>query len=60
MLFILAMEPLQHLLELATINLLLSPLKLWAARIRASFYVDDAALFVNPIKEDITMLLVAW
>jgi hypothetical protein len=54
MLFILAMEPLQRLLEKATANNVLSPLTLRAARLRASFYADDAALFLNPCKADIT------
>ena len=54
MLFILAMEPLQCLFEKATEQELISSLKLRAARIRASFYADDAALFVNPVQEDIT------
>ncbi|KAM0837393.1 hypothetical protein ACQ4PT_061695 [Festuca glaucescens] len=54
MLFILAMEPLQRLLEKATEEKILSPLRLRAARLRASFYADDAALFVNPVKADIS------
>jgi mannosylglycoprotein endo-beta-mannosidase len=54
MLFILAMEPLQCLLEHATEQEVLSPLNLRVARLRASFYADDAALFVNPRKEDIS------
>lgn len=54
MLFILAMEPLQKLFELATVHGVLSELKLGAATIRASFYADDAALFVNPCSSDIT------
>ena len=53
MLFILMLEPLQRLLQLATEQHVLSPLKLRAARLRASFYADDAALFLNPCKEDI-------
>ena len=54
MLFILAMEPLQCLFEKATEQELISSLKLRVARIRASFYTDDAALFVNPMQEDIS------
>jgi ketosteroid isomerase-like protein len=53
MLFILAMEPLQRLMEIVTEHQILSPLQFRAARIRASFYADDAAFFVNPLKEDI-------
>jgi hypothetical protein len=54
MLFILAMEPLQCLLEHATVEEVLSPLNVRVAHLRASFYADDAALFVNPSKIDIT------
>jgi mannosylglycoprotein endo-beta-mannosidase len=56
LLIILAMEPLQRLLELATLHQVISPLKLRAARLRVSFYADDAALFVNPKKEDISAI----
>ena len=54
MLFILAMEPLQCLFEHAAQHEVLTKLGLRSARFRASFYADDAALFVNPIKEDIS------
>jgi hypothetical protein len=54
MLFILAMEPLQCLLEHATVEEVLSPLNARVAHLRASFYADDAALFVNTRKVDIT------
>ncbi|KAM0835188.1 hypothetical protein ACQ4PT_063102 [Festuca glaucescens] len=53
MLFILAMEPLQELFEKATENNVLMPLKIKAARLCASFYADNAALFVNPVKEEV-------
>ncbi|KAM0917777.1 hypothetical protein ACQ4PT_009218 [Festuca glaucescens] len=56
MMFILALEPLQRLLEKATEHQVITPLKLRAARFRASFYADDAALFVNPVKEDTTAI----
>jgi hypothetical protein len=56
MLFILAMEPLQCLLERATEQQIVSPLNFSSTWFRASFYVDDAALFVNPAKEDITAI----
>jgi hypothetical protein len=56
MLFILAMEPLQCLLEQATRQMIISPLALRAARFRDSFYADDVALFVNPIQVDITAI----
>ena len=53
LLFILAMEPLQLLLSKATLQQVLSPLKLRAARLRTSFYADDTALFVNLVQADI-------
>jgi mannosylglycoprotein endo-beta-mannosidase len=56
MLLILAMEPLKCLLERATEQQIISPLNFRAARFRASFYADDAALFVNPAKEYITAI----
>lgn len=56
MLFILAMEPLQRLLDLATRDDLLSPVNNRAAKMRTSLYADDAAIFLNPIKEDVTTI----
>ena len=53
MLFILAMDPLQRLLDLATSHNVLTQLPLVAAKWRTSMYADDAAIFVNPKKEDI-------
>lgn len=53
MLFILAMEPLQRLLEMATQREILTPPTTKVARIRVSFYADDAAVFVNPIREEV-------
>jgi hypothetical protein len=34
----------------------LSPLGLKTARTRSSFYTDDAALFLNPIKEEMIVI----
>jgi hypothetical protein len=53
MLFILAMDPLQRLLDLATQQGILTPLPSAAARWRTSMYADDAAIFINPLKEDV-------
>ncbi|CAN6171901.1 unnamed protein product [Urochloa humidicola] len=53
MLFILAMEPLQKLLDLATSDNILSPINNRAARLRTSLYADDAAIFLNPVKQEI-------
>jgi hypothetical protein len=56
MLFILAMEPLHRLLEIASSAGLLSPIHNRSAKLRASLYADDAAIFVNPTKEDIIVV----
>lgn len=52
LLFILDMDPLQKLLEKATVDGVLSPLRHVAARMRVSLYADDAAPFVNPVRDD--------
>jgi len=53
MLFILAMDPLQRLLDQATQHGILTPLPIMVAKWRTSMYADDAAIFINPIKEDV-------
>ena len=53
MLFILAMDPLQRLLDMATQQGMLTPMPPVAAKWRTSMYADDAAIFINPIKEDV-------
>jgi uncharacterized membrane protein YqjE len=53
MLFILAMDPLQRLMDMATQQGVLSKLPLAAARWRTSMYADDATIFINPTKEDL-------
>ena len=53
-LFLLAMDPLHHILAKATDQGLLHPLH--GRPIRASLYVDAAAIFVVPFKEDIHFL----
>jgi hypothetical protein len=53
MLFILALEPLQHLLVLEEEVSNLSPIHTSMTKIRISLYADDAAIFVNPVKEEI-------
>jgi hypothetical protein len=44
MLFIIAMEPLNRLLEMATSTGMLSPINSRVASLRASLYADDAAI----------------
>lgn len=56
MLFILAMEPLQHLLLIASREGLLTPIANRLASLRISLYADDAAIFVNPVKEEIQVV----
>ncbi|CAM0954217.1 unnamed protein product [Alopecurus aequalis] len=52
-LFLLAIEPLQRIFQLATSRGLLSRLPLRNARLRTSLYADDAALFLNPVKQEV-------
>jgi hypothetical protein len=56
LLFILAIDPLHHLLEKATELGHMSPLRGRAPRFRTSLYADDAAIFVNPSVQDMTNL----
>jgi hypothetical protein len=56
-LFILAIDTLQKVLELATQEGILSPLRGRFARIRLSLYADDAVIFLNPDKQEVTSLL---
>jgi hypothetical protein len=56
LLFILAMEPLQTILALATERGLLSPLKGRVARLRSLLYADDAMIFLNPLAADVWLV----
>jgi hypothetical protein len=53
MLFILVMEPLQRMLSMATEQGVLSPLQRNTTRMRASFYADDAAIFIKSEADDV-------
>jgi hypothetical protein len=55
-LFILALEPLQHLLALEEEASSLSPIHTSMIKIRISLYADEAAVFVNPVKEEIDVI----
>ena len=57
MLFIIAMEPLQHLLHLATVDGELEQIPTRSARLRLSLYADDAAIFLRPKKEEVAKVL---
>jgi len=56
LLFILAIDPLQRLLNLATEAGILSKLGWNKMRLCTSMYADDAAIFLRPIKEEVTAL----
>jgi hypothetical protein len=56
-LFILAIDTLQKVLELATQEGILSPLRGRFTRIRLSLYADDAVIFLNLDKQEVTSLL---
>lgn len=53
MLFILAIDPLQRILDLASDNGILTPLPLASMKLRTSLYADDAAIFIAPKQEDL-------
>jgi hypothetical protein len=53
-LFILAMDVLSRIFDIATEEGLLTPLKGRHARLRLSLYADDVMIFCNPVKSDIT------
>lgn len=55
-LFILAIDTLQKVLDLATEDGFLSPLRGRQARLRLSLYADDAVIFVNPAQEEVRAL----
>ena len=50
------MDPLQCLLDQATQHGILTPLPITAAKWRTSMYADDAAIFINPIKDDVEVV----
>ena len=52
----LAIGPLQKLIELATELQMLTRLRGRTATIHTSMYADDMVIFVNPVKEDVTTL----
>jgi hypothetical protein len=56
LLFIMAMEPLQRLMEIAGRDGLVTPLHVRADKLRVSFYADDAGVFVKPVKEEVAVV----
>jgi hypothetical protein len=53
LLFVIAMDPLQKLLDLATEKGHLSKLRGRTTQLRASMYADDTTIFFKPTREDI-------
>ena len=53
LLFLLAIDPLHHILDKVTRQGKLQPLQANTATLCASLYADDAAVFIKPIKEDV-------
>jgi uncharacterized protein YheU (UPF0270 family) len=56
-LFILAIDTLQYVLKSATDRGLLSPLRDRTAQIRLSLYADNAVVFINPIKQEVDLII---
>ena len=54
LLFVLAIDPMHHILEKATSQGHLHPIGGRAMPIRASLYADDAAVFIAPLKADVS------
>lgn len=56
-LFILAIDPLQTILDMAKDQGILSPISNRVAKFRTSLYADDAAIFLNPSRADVDSLI---
>jgi hypothetical protein len=57
LLFILAIDPLQRIIEVAAQKGILKPILPKAARLRCSLYADDAAIFSDPSPRELERLL---
>jgi hypothetical protein len=55
-LFILVIDTLQFILQRATTEGLITPLRDRMSRLRLSLYADDDVVFLNPVKADVDML----
>jgi hypothetical protein len=53
---ILVINALHRILEQATVDGTLSPLRGREAKLRLSLYADDAVIFLNPVQEEVTAL----
>lgn len=56
MLFVIAIHPLQKILDLATKEGLLAKFRGKQPIMRTSIYADDTTIFVKPFKKDVTTL----
>lgn len=56
LLFILAIDPLQHIIEVAANRGILKPILSKAANLCCSLYADDAAIFVDPSNQELEHL----
>jgi hypothetical protein len=56
-LFIVAIDPLQDILNLATEQGLLSTLRDRMAKIRLPLYANDAAVFLNPVRQEVDLIM---
>jgi len=56
MLFILAIDPLHKLMELAAHKGLINQILPKAAKLRCSLYADDAAIFANPDRSELHII----
>jgi hypothetical protein len=56
MLFIIAIDPLHILIDLAARRDLLHPILPWGATMRCSLYADDASIFANPERMELFRL----
>jgi exonuclease III len=56
MLFIMAIDPLQRILQLASESGILAPINSATAQCRISLYADDAGIFANPMKDELSAI----
>jgi hypothetical protein len=56
LLFILAIDPLQHIIEMAAQKGVLKPVLAKSAQLRCSLYADDAAIFADPSSAELQRL----
>jgi hypothetical protein len=56
MLFILAIDPLHRIMELAATKNIIHPVLPRSAKLRCSLYADDAAIFANPDQQELSRI----